>query len=89
MWDDTNVPFTFKPSHRLTYSSYYGMNCAKGGVFTMLSGWMGDAELWVGATSNSHYQRHNKIFEHQKEFAKGNLVDDKILPFLNVFDKGY
>ena len=93
MWDDTNVPFTFKPSRadnqRLTYSSYYGMNCAKGGVFMQLSGWMGVEELWVGATSDSHYQKHNKIFEKQKEFAESDLVNDKVLPFSNVFDKGY
>ena len=53
MWDDTNIPFTYKPSsamnQRLTYSSYYGMNCAKGGVFLQLCGWMGVEELWCGA----------------------------------------
>ena len=34
MWDDTNIDFKFKPSlvhiQRLTCSSYYGGNCAKG-----------------------------------------------------------
>ena len=92
-WDDTNIPFTFKPSkadnQRLTYSSYYGMNCAKGGVFMMLSGWMGVSDLWVGATSDSHYMKHNKIFEKQKEFAEIDIVDGKVVPFSSVLDKGY
>ena len=92
-WDDTNVPFTFKPSRadnqRLTYSSYYGMNCAKGGVFLQLCGWLGVEQLWVGATSDSHYQKENKIFEKQKEFAEKDLYKGKIYPHHNVFDKGY
>ena len=37
MWDNPNILFQYKPSgaknQRLTYSSYYGMNYAKGGVF--------------------------------------------------------
>ena len=92
-WDDTNVPFTFKPSRadnqRLTYSSYYGMNCAKGGVFLQLCGWLGVEKLWVGATSDSHYQIHNKIFEKQRDFAAKDLYKGKHIPFTNVFDKGY
>ena len=45
MWDDTNVPFNFKPSaavnQRTTYSSYYSQNCAKGGVFcSSVDGWV-------------------------------------------------
>ena len=92
-WDDTNVPFTFKPSRaenqRLTYSSYYGMNCAKGGVFLQLCGWLGVEQLWVGATSDSHYQIHNKIFEKQKAFAAEDLHNGEIYPFKNNFDKGY
>eukprot|EP00957_Ditylum_brightwellii_P076342 5802333-Ditylum_brightwellii.AAC.1 len=43
-WDDTNVSFLYKPSgadgQRLTYSSQYGENCAKGGVFySCVVGW--------------------------------------------------
>ena len=95
MWDDTNVPFNFKPSaadnQRLTYSSYYGMNCAKGGVFAQLCGWIGVEELWVGATSDSHYQEHTKIFEQQQIFAEQDLVgeDKRYVPFSNILDKGY
>ena len=79
MWDDTNIPFSFKPSsaqgQKLTYSSYYSMNCAKGGVFLQLCGWMGVEELWVGATSDSYYMEKTNILKRQKEFAKNDKVD--------------
>ena len=93
MWDDTNVNFTYQPSgaseQRLTYSQYYAGNCAKGGVFLQLCGWMGVESLWVGATSDSHYQEKTKIFERQDDFAKKDLVDGKVVPFTNMLDKGY
>ena len=94
MWDDTNVNFDFKPSgayeQRVTYSSYYASNCAKGGVFLQLGGWMGVEELWVGATSDTHYQQETGIFQNQELFAKEfDLVDGKVLPFCNIVDKGY
>ena len=54
-----------------------------------LSGWMGVSDLWVGATSDSLYQKQNKIFEKQKEFADTDLVRGKVLPFSTVLDKGY
>jgi hypothetical protein len=35
-WNDTNISFDYQPHgadiQQLTYSSYYGENCAKGGV---------------------------------------------------------
>ena len=65
------------------------MNCAKGGVFLQLCGWLGVEKLWVGATSDSHYQIHNKIFEKQRDFAAKDLYKGKHIPFTNVFDKGY
>ena len=67
MWDDTNVNLAYQPGgadeQRLTYSMYYAANCAKGGVFLQLCGWMGVEHLWCGATSDTHYQEHTKIFE--------------------------
>ena len=93
MWDDTNVNFCFMPSgadeQRLTYSMYYAGNCAKGGVFLQLCGWTGVENLWVGATSDSHYQEHTNIFEKQNRFAKNDLVYGQLIPFTNIFDKGY
>ena len=95
MWDDTNIPFSFQPSsalnQRTTYSSYYGMNCAKGGVFLQLCGWLGVEELWCGATSDSFYMEHTCILSDQEKFAKDDKVgdDDSWYPFNNILDKGY
>ena len=65
------------------------MNCAKGGVFMQLCGWLGVADLWVGATSDSHYQEHSGIFERQEAFAASDLVNSEISPFSIIFNKGY
>ena len=93
MWDDTNVPYTFKPSRadnqRLTYSSYYGMNCAKGGVFIQLCGWMGVEPLWVGAISDSYYQIVNKVFERQMALSDKDEYKGRKCRHNNVLDKGY
>ena len=93
MWDDTNIPFTYQPSgaqnQKITYSSYYAMNCAKGGVFLQLCGWMGVEELWVGATSDSFYIEKSGILRRQREFAEKDKVGDKYVPFIIILDKGY
>jgi len=66
------------------------MNCAKGGVFTQLCGWMGVSELWVGATSDSFYlENANDIMKRQQEFAENDLVGGKVVPFTSMLDKGY
>jgi hypothetical protein len=93
MWDDTNIPFCYKPStalnQRITYSAYYGMNCAKGGVFIQLCGWLGVEELWVGNVSDTHYMEKTPILKQQHEFAKIDLVNGCYIPFTNILDKGY
>ena len=93
MWDDTNVNFAFKPGDAdaqcLTYSMYYSGNCAKGGVFLQLCGWMGVEHLWVGDTSDLYYQEHTQIFEKQEEFVRNDLVDGLYIVFTNMLDKGY
>ena len=93
MWDNTNVNLAFKTgdadAQQLTYSMYYAGNCAKAGVFLQLCGWMGAEHLWAGATSDSHYQEHTKIFEKQEKFAKEDTVDGKYIAFTNILDKGY
>ena len=72
-WDDTNVSLAYQPigasKQRLTYLAYYGKNYTKGGVFLQLCGWLGVEELWVGATSDTHYQENTKIFERQDRFS--------------------
>ena len=93
MWDDTNVDMSYKPSgadeQRLTYSSYYAGNCAKGGVFLQPCGWLGVENLWCGATSDSHYQERTNIFKRQRDFAANDLVNNEIQPFANMMDRGY
>ena len=56
------------------------MNCAKGGVFLQLCGWMGVGELWYGAISDSTYIEKAKILERQRDFAQNDLVGDKHIP---------
>ena len=59
MWDNTNVNLNYMPtlSHaqRLTYSSYYGGNCAKGGVFLQMCGYLGVEKLYTGGISDLDY----------------------------------
>ena len=93
MWDDTNITLGHKPGdaqlQRLTYSSYYGENCAKGGVALQLCGWIRVMNLWVGATSDTHYQENSNIFGEQNNFSSNDLIAGNHLPFTNIFDKGY
>ena len=98
MWDDTNVNFRFKPStahnQRLTYSSYYGGNCAKGGVHLQFCGWMGVYDLWTGGVSDSEYLCSDEsgdggILARQEQFQKSDLVDGEIKEVNNILDKGY
>ena len=86
--DNTGVNMV-KPSdsfnQRITYSSYYGGNVAKGGVFVQLCGWTGTYDLYPGAMSDSEYLNDTGIFSIQKEFQQMDGGD----PFLNVVDRGY
>uniref|UniRef100_A0A7S1UPM4 DDE Tnp4 domain-containing protein n=1 Tax=Grammatophora oceanica TaxID=210454 RepID=A0A7S1UPM4_9STRA len=89
-WDDTDIGM-LKPSdaglNRRTYSSYYGGNVAKGGVFIQLCGWLGVWELWMGAVSDTYYIMKSGILGSQKDFALLDLSSD--VPFTNILDKGY
>jgi hypothetical protein len=89
-WDNTNINIP-TPSdaslNRRTYSSYYGGNVGKGGVFVQLCGWLGTWSLWTGAVSDSSYLSDSGILEMQQNFA---LWDKTSLePFTIVLDKGY
>ena len=60
MWDMTNIPaygFSDADFNRMTYSKYYAMNCFKGGIFCQLCGWIGTADLWTVAVSDTDYNR--------------------------------
>lgn len=82
-WDNTNVDMRYKPTdaslNRRTFSSYYGGNVAKGGVFLQLCGWLGVYALWVGAVSDTKYLSESGILEMQQDFVKNGL--DKRSPF--------
>ena len=92
-WDNTNVKM-YKPSsaslQESTWSSYYNMNCAKGGVFIQLCGWVGTESLWTGGVGDSQYQSQSSIFREQNEFANlDRKQGEDLIPFINIYDKGY
>lgn len=91
-WDGTNVNLRYKPSaahaESLTYSMYYGTNCAKGGVGIQKCGYIVNRELWTAA-SDTYYQTECGVFSDQESFQNEDLIEGKVLPFLNVLDKGY
>ena len=87
-WDNTGVSLhkaTDALIQRLTYSSYYSGNVAKGGVFVQLCGWLGTHELYPGAMSDTDYLNKTGILEAQYEFQE----QDGGEPFVNVLDRGY
>ena len=96
MWDMTNIPvyaFSDADLNRFTYSVYYAMNCFKGGIFIQLCGWMGTAHLWVGAVSDTDYNKRAGYMEEQEQFAEEDLVLINgvlmLLAFMNIYGKGY
>ncbi len=96
MWDMTNVnayQFTDSDVQRLTYSEYYGQCCFKGRVFTQLMGWQGVANLWTGRVADMDYTTREGYLQCQCEFQQEDKVtingEEKVLPFLNIFDKGF
>jgi hypothetical protein len=96
MWDMTNVPayqFTDSDLQRLTYSEYYSQCCFKGGVFTQLMGWQGVGDLWTGRITDTDYTKREGFLQAQRIFQENDKViidgEEKILPWLNIFDKGF
>jgi len=92
MWDMTNISayeFTDADLQRLTYNQYYGENCFKDGIHTQLCSWLGIEDLWLGAVSDSDYNRRAGYLDKQTEFQSNNIYNGKVIPFLNIYDKGY
>jgi hypothetical protein len=91
MWDMTDIGIhqpSSGESSRLTFSSYYGGTCGKGGIFLQSSSWIGTHDLWMGAVSDSEYLTRSGILEEQMMFANEDLVF-KDIPFTNITDKGF
>ena len=98
MWDMTNISafyFSHPNTQRSTFSKYYAENCFKGGVFCQLCGWLGNDNLWGGGVSDTDYNNSAGYMRDQKEFQELDLVFTEgdgvsmIVPFLNIFDRGY
>lgn len=95
-WDMTNIPaYEFSDAHwqSLTFSSYYNENCFKAGVFVQLCGWMGVTDAWTGSISDTDFNRREGYLKKQQQFQEKDLVivdgHPKVVPFLNVYNKGY
>ena len=106
MWDDSNVDMNYQPtlSHvqRITYSSYYGGNCAKGGIFLQFCGFLGGFDLFSGGVSDSEYFTWDEdkdgtptnhvvmgILRRQQIYQEMDLVNGEVKPFFNMLDKGF
>ena len=76
--------------NKALWSKYYEGPCGKGGIFTQLCGWEGTHELYTGNIGDSEYVKACGFLKEQETFASTNVLQDgSILPFINVFDKGY
>jgi DDE superfamily endonuclease len=93
MWDNTDVPFKFKPSasdnQRKSYSAYYAGNVAKGGVFIQPCGWMGTHELWEGSVSDSHYLEKSGILLMQQTYLLKTDEKTSDTTWMIILDKEY
>ena len=54
---------------RTTWSNYYNLNCAKGGVFIQLCGWVGSELLWTGGFGNSDNQSRGMILRAHNVYS--------------------
>ena len=90
-WDMTNISsvrFNDASLQRSTYSEYYGENCWKGGVSVQLCGWVTNDDLWGGGVSDSGYNNNSGYLQAQQEFQETDLVNGKVVKFLNGLDLG-
>lgn len=96
MWDMTGITayaFSNSDYQRLTFSTYYNENCFKGGIFCQPCGWMGTINAWTGGVSDSDYNRREGYLKQQQQFQEKDLVtidgQERVVRFLNIYDKGY
>ena len=74
---------------RSLYSEYYGKCCAKGGVCIQLCGWICATHLVTGHACNKMSMESTRILPQQQQFQEHDKVNNTLLPFLLVLDKGY
>lgn len=93
MHDTTGVPLRFKPtlhsSQKITWSDYYGSNYFKADVEVQPCGLIGTNPMWVAAISDTEYMIRENIFEEQQRFQNNDKINETVLPFLNILDRGY
>jgi len=92
MWDMTGIKayqFGAADLQRGTFSKYYAGNCFKGGIFTQTCGWIGVWDLWGGHSSDTNYNKKAGYLEVQAQFQSKDKLDRKVVPFTNIYDKGY
>lgn len=92
MHDTTNIEMqqpTGGDLQRALHNQFYKMCCAKAGVAAQLCNWIFGLPLVTGHSDDDQQIQQTNILELQKVFAETDLVDEKIIAFLNIFDKGY
>ena len=91
-WDMTNISavrFNDASLQRSTYSEYYNENCWKGGVSVQLCGWVTNEDLWGGGVSDSDYNNNSGYLQAQQAYQETDLVNGKVVKFMNGLDRGY
>ena len=91
-WDMTGIrayQFGAADTNVHTYSKYYSGNVFKGGIFTQCCGWAGTYDLWGGNVSDTEYNKSAGYLKEQEVYQQNDLVGGELVPFLNIYDKGY
>jgi hypothetical protein len=58
-----------------------------------LMGWQGVGDLWTGRVTDTDYTKCEGFLQAQHAFQERDKVtidgEERVLPFLNIFDKGF
>ncbi len=91
-WDMTGIQaywFESANTNGHPHSKYYSGNVFKGGIFTQCCSWMGTHNLRGGNVSNTKYNKSAGYLKEQETFQQTDMVDTKVVPFLNIYDTSY
>ena len=92
MHDNTNVSLPTASDgdqQRSLYSEYYGECCAKGGVCIQFCGWIRSTHLVTGHACDKTSTELTKVLPQQQQFQEHDKINNAIVPFLLILDKGY